>query len=149
MPTEAVVDTAALDAWLAEHLFGWVWRLHEQEDHLARSIHAPGMREDAALAKGDEPLYINSAFPERPGLSNLSAAWSYSTTGDGMLMQMVALQGQGFVVNVTMIPADDPYHGGEAECVIERHNNQISIDWHPEAPTAVALAARAALEAGV
>ncbi len=120
MSTEQAVDTAALDSWLAEHLFGWT-HLH----------------------------FTGPAELQRIGLSPTDDEYeplpAYSTTGDGMLMVLEAMQERGWFVTLTdyALPRwweveflPDPLKPGE-----------VVLGKAPVLPTAVSLAAKAALEA--
>lgn len=133
MTTEQAIDNAALDAELAETLFGWIWR-QETGKPDTRFWLDPKVR-----------LYSGLIIPEE---RRLSAPPAYSTTGDGMDRVAQKLRARGLSVTITYIPEGEPYHGGEVECVIYRQAEQLAIGWHVEAATAVALAGISALRGG-
>lgn len=126
-----LIDINALDAYIAEYLFGWIWRVHGVGKSFGRSLHAPGMREDATLATGDEPLYINAELPKRPGLANVPEF----ITGDGMILCVEELNERGWRVEMVL----DSGYG-----VLLEHATLAPVASNGESlPIAVALAIEA------
>ena len=138
--TEATIDRA-LDAWLAEHLFGWTvvgnrlgnWSLKE-----------PGTGQwggDAFMKELGRPW------------ASTTHCISWSTTGDGMLAVLEAMGARHYWFNIeTGIGGNNHIikvsRGGEAgetdnsfRALYDEYDSDTSL------PRAVALAAKAALEA--
>ncbi len=115
-----MTDTAALDAWLAEHLLGWT-SCNDQTHRYLEHWHAPGER-------------LSVRCP--PALS---------TTGDGMLMVLEAMRERRwfYFMWAEGIP---PHRIAAAFATVEEgwRDREVEAD---TLPLAVALAARAALEA--
>lgn len=132
-------DTAVLDAWLAEHLLGWTWWVHKQNvqsEHAGQRFIGPN---DGSLkwfcwpAQGGESIHDAGNAPK------------LSTTGDGMLMVLEAMQGRGWQALSHLFPDDSLRHA----TFIPEDVSATTEDWvsADTLPLAVAQAARAALEA--
>lgn len=147
--TEAI-DTAALDAWVCEHLLGWKWWVHREGTN---SMH-PGQRflvsdfdraEDRAYweklarpANGDEPIAPpTDPFPR------------LSTTGDGRAMVEAAMIERGYSLclhifkDLTYVDVFRPQAGAPFQIPVPVVEDIEASD----TDMAVALAAQAALEA--
>ncbi len=130
--TPDTVDTAALDSWLAEHLFGLA--VHEWEER--------GQLSPFSTLAGCKLAHVGRCYP-----SNMPThATHYSATGDGREMVERALIERGYTVHVYIYPE------GKAWAEVSRYAPDMSgveaDAEHESTNTAVAQAARAALEVG-
>ena len=111
---------AALDAWLAEHGCGWT-----------RGLYAMRAKGDTTTVGWRKPGGHGYDYQEPPALS---------TTGDGLVAVDAAMAARGF--DLELERHGDHTHARYAYAAM------IDIDGeaeHTEAPTAVALAAQAAI----
>ncbi len=131
------VDTAALDAWLAEHLFG-------------------GWHCDGCVESRGKTSIVASAPHWHIAELRLTRL-AFSTTGDGMLMVLEAMRERGWRFEAISGVDDDlqPGYGAVFTKNVQISPNEVMVvpvgasDRHGGAtlPLAVAQAARAALEA--
>ena len=131
-----------MDAWLAEHLFGWVLRRSRADNRKVGEVFWCSPEDaDARGATGrrwflepDEPITTTL-------LDNIPA---YSSTGDGMLLVLEAMRPQ-FEVEMRM---DGALCGVEIARLGESPEGEsLSYAEGPSLPRAVAEAAHAALTA--
>lgn len=122
-------DTRALDAWLTEHLFGW----------------------DAEACTCGMCI-VNYYCPQHGDHSPLPP-YAYSTTGDGMLIVLEAMRERGWHGMLDYgFPGDGYWVEAGFTRLVEPAEGRGPFDNAPAAhhdslPAAVALAAKAALEA--
>lgn len=124
------INPRELDAWLAEHLFGYFWILN-----VTGTCRVLTEASSEPNATGNEAL-CEDAYRYVP---------HYSTTGDGMLAVESRLIERGYTVaSATGI------HDGKYRCVLTIENaagrEVASVDDSMPRPMALALAAKAALE---
>ena len=145
MNPPAETDTRALDAWLAEHLFGWVWVQHGAG--LRRGNSQTPYQRFLADPRQDPGHHFFEPAPNDMPLTEhyWDACEPYSSTGDGMLQVLEAMRergdwclspdGDGWVAVLTdgIYGDNQPHYSGRADTL----------------PLAVATAAKAALEAKV
>lgn len=122
MTTEKMTDRE-LDAWLAEHLFGWEW-VPQRVDILAGG-------------------FWRSPDGEHHQTPNQHDFWdcAYSSTGDGMLMVLEAMRERGWSFQLSDGLTETSLWVALFES--DRADHQIYAD---SLPRAVAEAAKAALE---
>lgn len=125
MTTDTQVDTAALDAWIAEHLFG----MHHGRD----ASGSPYWDYREHLGSVDIGVLLADVHVAPP---------AYSTTGDGMLLVLEAMKEHSASLN--LYPPSN-YAKRATACYSDGSG---WIPFHADTlPTAVALAAKAVLEA--
>lgn len=121
------VDTTALDAWLAEHLF----------DGSPLDCTAPGHEGSQCWSIPTGPTHL--------AVIGYGPAPAYSTTGGGMLMVLEAMRERGWSRAIYEAPIGEVVEfartGDKGEHLAYRAADELL-------PTAVGLAAKAALEAG-
>lgn len=140
MTTDEAIDTAALDAELAEHLLGWTWWVHNEGNlHPGRRYLGAGGDDGVRPATGLEPLC--------PDPASRVVSFGLSTTGDGRALIEAALIDRGYSLclhifkGVTFVDVFKP-HAGPAFPVPVVEDVEA-----PNTNLAVALAAQAALQA--
>ena len=132
MPTEqsaGATDTAELDAYLTEHLFGWT----PTEGGAWRCSEGTCTYPDARYVAHNGGVTIHRKTP------------ALSTTGDGMLAVLEAMQGREWQAMTQLYPYDSLRHAA----FVPEKTSIDTKDWTSAdtLPLAVALAARQAIEA--
>ena len=130
MNVDTITDRE-LDTWLAEHLFGWAYY----------PCVLPNARE--AFWRSPDGEHHTDCVPDSYGLIPLS----YTATGDGMLLVLEAMRKREWLFSVEEYGDDGPHQCVEFSREID---DKGAVMYAPSGalPRAVALAAKAALEAG-
>lgn len=129
-----------LDAWLAEHLFGWKWHTYDDRGEgwfgPPEEIGKPCGWDSIREAQADEAF-----VPLAVGPGNYP---HYTTTGDGMMLVFDAMEKRGY--RLALEYDDRPIVWGEYVAEFKPNDDE---SWGTGAtiPEAVARAAKAVLEA--
>ena len=137
------MNVRELDAWLAEHLFGWEFWEETRPNYTHVYWQTDGRKpwERTQKAYQQPEKFHRIAFSEYEPKRHIyeGVKPTFSSTGDGMLLVLEAMRARGFDLDLLT-------DAGTWRCDFDNG----TIDTHKEAataPRAVALAAKAALEA--